>query len=41
VSVTQVRPKNINGTKFQRRRRKKRSRVKWKEKNRLVLESSY
>jgi len=35
VSVTQVGPKNVDGTKFQRRRRKKRSRVKWKEKNDL------
>jgi NADP-dependent 3-hydroxy acid dehydrogenase YdfG len=37
VSVTQVRPKYFNGTKFQRRRRKKRSRVKWKQKNNTVF----
>ena len=40
MSVTQVRPKNFNGTKFQRRRRKKRSRVKWKEKNNPKEDSS-
>jgi hypothetical protein len=33
VSVTQVGPKNFNGTKFQRRNRWKRSRVKWKKEN--------
>jgi hypothetical protein len=40
VSVTQVGPKKCNGTKFQRRRRKKRSRVKWKEKNNPREDSS-
>jgi hypothetical protein len=40
VSVTQVGPKHFNGTKFQRRRRKKRSRVKWKEKNNPREDSS-
>ena len=40
MSVTQVGPKQFNGTKFQRRRRKKRSRVKWKEKNNPREDSS-
>ena len=38
--VTQVGPKHFNGTKFQGRRRKKRSRVKWKEKNNPREDSS-
>jgi hypothetical protein len=40
VSVTQVRPKHFIGTKFQSRRRKKRSRIKWKEKNNPKEDSS-
>lgn len=40
MSVTQVRPTNFNGAKFQGRRRKKRSRVKWKEKNNHKEDSS-